>query len=231
MTCTELMDDKYFQSVDDLHDHLLSASWSYERLVPGDYKFLDYNADGLLNTADLYPVKGSFYPPLTASISTGLAFKGFNLSLLFTGVTGKYINTYEYMEYAFRDGDWRMREVNLDYWTPTHHDATNQSPALNSLTYDKLSWLNRGGIVDRLWRKSDYIRLKELYLGYNLNEALTKRIFKISGIQLYFSGYNLLTLTNLKNKEVDPETTRAQDFNSGFYPQTSTKKIGVKITF
>ncbi|MGQ9620009.1 MAG: SusC/RagA family TonB-linked outer membrane protein, partial [Bacteroidales bacterium] len=200
---------------------------TYESLVPGDYKFLDYNADGNLTYADMYPVKGSYYPPLTASFSGGFSYKGFNFSFLTYGVSGKWINSYEYFETAFRSNNWKIRPIHVNHWTPAKQTGTYCSPAYGVY---KLAWMSRG-IVDRTWRRADYIRLKELYIGYKFPSGFMNRTFGVSGVEIFLNGFNLLTFTVLENKDLDPETLRAQDWNSGWYPQTKTIKYGLRVTF
>jgi hypothetical protein len=81
-------------------------------------------------------------------------------------------------------------------------------------------------IQDRLWRKADYLRLKEVYFGYNFKPAFLNRTVGITNMTTYVTGNNLWTLTNLI--EGDPER---KDFTQGFYPQLSSIKFGLKISF
>ena len=81
-------------------------------------------------------------------------------------------------------------------------------------------------IEGRLWRRADYIRLKEIYLGYTFSSSLLKRTIGVSGMSLYATGNNLFTLTNLI--EGDPER---KDFYAGYYPQLCTVVFGVKLSF
>ncbi len=76
-------------SVDDIH--ITPSPISIQTLVMGDYKFIDYNVDGVINTQDTYPIKGQTYAPVTYSLSGGITYKGFDFSLMFQGNHGKYV--------------------------------------------------------------------------------------------------------------------------------------------
>ncbi len=78
-----------------------------------------------------------------------------------------------------------------------------------------------------IWRNSSYLRLKEIYLGYNLNSAFLKRVVNISNLLIYVNGTNLLTFTPLI-REYDPEV---KSFGAGWYPLLSNFNIGVKFAF
>ncbi|NJN26594.1 MAG: SusC/RagA family TonB-linked outer membrane protein [Cyclobacteriaceae bacterium] len=72
--------------------------------------------------------------------------------------------------------------------------------------------------------KGDYIRLKNLILGYNFSEKMAKRL-GMSNLRVFVSGTNLLTLT--KYTGFDPESGDA--FNN--LPPLRTYSGGLSITF
>jgi hypothetical protein len=53
-----------------------------------------------------------------------------------------------------------------------------------------------------------------------------ERLPGISSVNVYMTGNNLLTFTNLL--EGDPER---KDFSKGYYPQLLSVKLGVKVSF
>ena len=76
----------------------------------------------------------------------------------------------------------------------------------------------------RSWlRSADYVRLKNLEIGYNLPQSLTNRL-KIDGFRVYIGGTNLLTWAP-DLPSFDPEST-AQD-----YPLSKVMSIGASLTF
>lgn len=219
----------YYTSVDDIHNN--PAPITINKINVGDYKFLDYTADGKIDIYDRYPIDGILYPPITFSLSGGFSYKNFDFSILFQGNIGKYVQYNEAFENEFTSGSLRVHEAQVDYWTPTNQGANH-----STLHYMDVPMLKWGGgddwagfgimIKDRFWRKADYLRLKEIYLGYNIKPNYLKKWVGISAVTVYASGNNLFTITNLL--EGDPER---KDFTRGFYPQMSTYKLGLKVTF
>ncbi|HOI49736.1 MAG TPA: SusC/RagA family TonB-linked outer membrane protein, partial [Prolixibacteraceae bacterium] len=80
----------YFTSIDDIHNN--PSPIISEKLNVGDYKYLDYSADGAITNLDKYPIDGSLYPPITDSFSSGFSWKGFDFHLMFQGNEGKFVD-------------------------------------------------------------------------------------------------------------------------------------------
>jgi hypothetical protein len=83
-----------------------------------------------------------------------------------------------------------------------------------------------GSVEGRTWRNSDYMRLKEVYAGYNFAPKFLNGFLGVSNVLLYATGNDLWTITDLV--EGDPER---KDFSMGFYPQLTSVKLGVKVAF
>jgi len=216
----------YHNSVDNIHYY--PSPLAVQSLFVGDYRFIDYNVDGVINSQDVYPVKGQTYAPLTYSFTGGINYKGFDLSLMFQGSNGNYINLGSNTVVEFYKGDWRVHTPSLDYWRPDNQDATHST--LHNETPDNGGAIYTWGshiFVDHHWRNSSYIRLKEIYLGYNLSSEFLKRSVGISNLLIYANGTNIFTITRLI-KEFDPEI---KSFGGGWYPQLSRYNLGVKFAF
>jgi hypothetical protein len=74
-------------------------------------------------------------------------------------------------------------------------------------------------------RSTDYIRLKNMELGYTLPEAIGKKI-GASSTRYYVNGINLLTWDKLK--VYDPETAST---TGQYYPQARVINMGLNIKF
>src|SRR5690606_17420211 len=90
------------------------------------------------------------------------------------------------------------------------------------------------GIEDRFWRNADFIRLRDLYAAYTFKPEFLKRSFGVSGLNIYASVNNLITLTRLI--EGDPErrieiTGTANKYTFGYYPIMITGRLGLKVNF
>jgi TonB-linked SusC/RagA family outer membrane protein len=229
----ELTGGGYYSSVDDIHNN--PSPIDITQLRVGDYKFLDFDADGVITPAgDKYPIKGLTYPPITYSFSSGFTYKNFDFSFMFTGNQGKYVQYNQLYEVEFIKGDWRVHHSQLDYWTPTNQDANHSTlHYAGSSSSPILFWgggeADRGYqimIEDRFFRNASYLRLKDVYISYTFNPGSLKNVMGISNFALYLAGSNLFTVTPLI--EGDPEST---NFQQGFYPQITTGRIGLKVNF
>ena len=222
----------YYTSVDDIHNN--PSPIDLPKLVVGDYKFLDYMVDGAVTNLDKYPIKGLTYPPFTFSWSSGFTYKNFDFNFLFQGNLGKYVQFNQTYEVEFIKGDWRIHESQLDYWRPDNPNANHSTLHFaGGGSSPILFWgggeADRGYqimIEDRFFRNADYIRLKDVYLGYTLRPRLLNRLAGVSSMLVYATGNNLWTSTKLI--EGDPER---KDFQQGFYPQMTTVKFGLKLAF
>ena len=227
----ELNGNQYFTTVDDIH--LNPSPVAITASSVGDYQYLDYNCDGIINTKDLHPIEGSLYPPITYSLSSGFSYKGFDLNFMFQGNYGKYIDFTGAFEYEFTKGNLRVHESQLDYWTPTNPTANHSTLNFEYGNDPKFYWAGGsadngydGKLAGRSWRNGDYLRLKEVYMAYNLKSKMLKSVFGINNLNIYATGNNLITFTSLI--EGDPER---KDFEQGFYPQMISGKLGIKISF
>ena len=229
----ELTGGGYYSTVDDIHNNVSPIDITMLRV--GDYKFLDFDSDGIITPAgDKYPIPGLTYPPITYSLSSGFTYKGFDFSFMFTGNYGKYVQYNQLYEVEFIKGDWRVHQSQLDYWTPSNQDATHSTlHYAGSSSSPILFWgggeADRGYqimIEDRFFRNASYIRLKDVYMSYTFKAGALKNVIGISNFAVYLAGSNLFTITSLI--EGDPEST---NFQQGFYPQITTGRIGLKVNF
>jgi len=223
----------YYTTIDDIHNNVSPIDLTF--LKVGDYKFLDFDADGLITPAmDKYPIKGLTYPPITYSLSSGFTWKGFDFNFMFTGNQGKYVQYNQLYEVEFIKGDWRVHHSQLDYWTPTNPDANHSTlHYAGSSSSPILFWgggeADRGYqimIEDRFFRNASYLRLKDVYLSYTFAPGTLKQTFGISNFSVYFAANNIFTITPLI--EGDPEST---NFQQGYYPQITSGRLGVKVNF
>ncbi len=233
MSGVKLVGSGFITSVDDMHTYALPAPIT--SLNVGDYAYLDFNADGKISNSDKYAIKGSDYPPVTYSFSSGFSYKGFEFNFMLQGNSGKYVVYNDNFEYEFLLGDYSVHAAQKDYWRPdnqnVNHATLHYTTAAGGLP--QYSW--GGGaqlegynirVENKSWRNADYLRLKDVYAGYTFKSEFLKRISGVSSLQVYTTANNLLTFTNLL--EGDPER---KDFQRGFYPLMVTYKLGIKLSF
>jgi TonB-linked SusC/RagA family outer membrane protein len=223
----------YFETVDDIHNNATPLAMNL--LSVGDYVFLDYYADAQITNKDKYPLKGSAYPPITYSFSGGLNYKGFDFNLIFQGNIGKWVIYNDNFESEFLMGNYSVHVSQLNYWTPDNPDPDHCTLHYYSGGGGIPQYVWAGGAAlegynirtpGHFWRNADYLRLKDVFLGYSFNTETLKRTIGVSSLSVYATGNNLLTFTKLI--EGDPER---KDFQRGFYPLMVTLKLGLKASF
>ena len=69
--------------------------------------------------------------------------------------------------------------------------------------------------------------MKNISLGYNIPQSFANKL-GIKGAKIYYSGQNLLTITNFA-KGMDPEAPAGTRGN--YYPQVKTNVFGLNINF
>ena len=82
----------YYQSLDDIFNYAVANNTSTQsKLIPGDFMYLDYDANGIIdNTNDKIPQLYNSYPQNTYGGTIGLKYKAFQISAMFYGVINVY---------------------------------------------------------------------------------------------------------------------------------------------
>jgi len=184
---------------------------------PGDTRYVDLNNDMVINSDDQRAIGYPDYPEYIASLSMGADFKGFDISMLWNGVTNVSRQMSDTWRQAFSNlGDRSLLKwLAYNSWTP----ETAETALAPRISFTGL--INNTRTSDLWIRDASYIRLKNLELGYTLPTAFTKR-FGVSNLRVYANGYNLLTFDRLKF--MDPEGQRD-------YPLIKIYNLGVNVTF
>ena len=185
--------------------------------VAGDLKFVDKNGDGVIDNNDRQYM-GSFNPTFTYGFSLGAKWKNWDINAFFQGVSGvKIFNAWKQTTLNESAQGYNRWNKILDAWSPTNLNSsiprltvndTNQNFTTNS---------------DFFLEDGDYLRLKNLMIGYTFNKSVLG-----SKIRLYLSGENLFTAT--KYSGMDPEVGY-HGLDAGTYPVSRTLSVGAKISF
>lgn len=196
---------------------------------PGDIKFVDVDGNGEIDDDDRTNI-GVTIPRYNYNFNADLSYRNFDLNIFLQGVADVDI----YAAYR-HDTEGMTRVFNattevLNRWTP--ENTSTDIP--RGITGDPN---NNNRISDRYVEKGDYLRVKNITLGYNLPVAALEKVFfnKITGARVYFTALNLLTFTGYSG--YDPEIGAARSLNNslaygvdfGFSPQPRTFLLGVQI--
>ena len=195
---------------------------------PGDIRYVDQNGDGIINDLDRVRTDFNFVPKAYFGFGASLAFKNLDMNFLFQGTSGRSIYIQQLVNAGTTNNGF-LNQFSVDRWTPTTTDA--QFPRL--LLSDRG---NNTANSDFWIRSGDYIRLKNVELGYSLSASTLKKL-KISQLRFFVSGLNLLTFDKLNGLPVDPELPESGyassigGINSASYPYMKIYSFGMNLKF
>lgn len=228
--------DGFYQSEEEI------ANGPYEtrgKIRPGDIKFKDISGpngvpDGIINEYDRAMI-GNTRPDFNYGLTVGFSYKDFDFSTLFQGATGASLSIETMLEMGGTNG--RPMPIHLGRWTyydQNHNLVTDPQQLIEmnrNATYPRLSENNGvNRTASSFWlRSADYIRWKNIEVGYNIPAKLLKKA-GISSMRIYGSAQNLVTWSDLGEYQVDPESSRLGDPMST-YPQQRVYNIGCQIVF
>ncbi|WP_140939218.1 TonB-dependent receptor [Sphingobacterium lumbrici] len=190
---------------------------------PGDIKYIDQNGDGKITVEDRVYL-GNSVPAVNGGMGLNGSWKGFALNLFFTGSAGRKVSIGSALGSI---GDFENK-VTPAYWNRwTAENPTNDFPRAFSgnLQNDPRT------ITSSFWlRDASYIRLKNLTLGYSVDDKLLKNLPVVRGVRVFYSASNLFTYAPKFWKWLDPETSHveASVYN---YPSASTHSFGINVQF
>ena len=188
-----------------------------DRMTAGDIKYLDLNGDKKIDAEDKTNI-GNEFPKFPFALSGNFEYKNFDFSFMLQGV----MDAQTRVSGALAEGgsfEGFTLDIFKDYWTPQNTDARFPKPR-KSVDYN--AYMSDFWIIN-----ANYIRLKNIQIGYTLPKSLTNKVH-IDKFRIYLAGSNLLTFSPLKEWGLDPE------FVSGrflYYPQTTVYTIGVNLSF
>ncbi len=191
-------------------------------VMPGGLKYVDFNGDKVIDDADKRAIGKPNIPTTYYGFSLGLSYKGLDFSVLFQGTKGSSFVT----DISSFGNNTKAMDVHLERWTP----ETAGYAVTPRLGNGNLSGL--GSYMSTFWlRSADYLRLKNVEIGYTLPARLVKPLH-LESIRFYANGLNLYTWFKLKVYNIDPENTSGNNTNAlNTYPQQKVYNFGASVTF
>ncbi|MCC5936775.1 MAG: TonB-dependent receptor [Lunatimonas sp.] len=207
--------DGVFATEEEIAANTLDYSAITNQLRPGDMKFVDFDGDGRITPNDRVRMDRNNIPRFQGGVNMNAQWRNFDLSVLFQGAAGAIAlvslgesgNIGNYL-LEFYENRWTIDNPSTEY--PRIANRSDQ-------------YFSSGN--DFWWRSSDYIRLKNLEVGYTVPSQFGNR-FGISNLRFYVNGLNLLTWDKLK--VYDPESDNA---TGQYYPQARIINGGLSVTF
>lgn len=167
-------------------------------------------------------IAGTSLPSLSGGFGTEFRYAGFELSALFAYSLGGKIYNGDKLS-ILHNGSSAGRAMSVDMlnrWTPENRDT--DIPRLQ--TNNANAWINAS---TRFLINADYLRLKNITLGYNLPKTVLQRI-GINDLKFYAQAENLFTLFG--EQGIDPEQT-VSGSTYYRYPAMKTLAFGINISF
>lgn len=203
----------------DWEDIANSPKQAFGDVQPGDIKYADLNGDGHITSEDEGYLGRVSIPETMVGLSMGVNYKGFDLSVLFQGAFGAYVYYGGKSTYPFSKESSVLAEVKDNYFSANNPDVHALYPRMtsndNANNYRTSSFWHR---------RSDYVRLKNVEIGYTFPTALIRKV-GLSQARVYVTGLNLVTWSGLKT--FDPEIPDG----TGGYPQQRVFNMGVNFSF
>lgn len=170
---------------------------------------------------------GSAMPTFTGGLSTNLEFKGFflNASVYFAGGHKVFEDWAFYTQHSgvyttlYYNGVQDM----MSRWQKPG-DVTDYPRMVYNATGDNASRTSTRFLYD-----GDYIRLKDITLGYNIPNRFVEKT-GLEGIRVSLRGANLLTWVKDEGLKYDPEV-RADGFTMLTTPPTKSVSFNVNLKF
>ncbi|HEY4062896.1 MAG TPA: TonB-dependent receptor [Puia sp.] len=212
---------------DDINKH--AALYGTGETV-GDPKYQDLNGDGVITEADKQIV-GHPNPNYTYGITNSFHYKGFDLSILVQGQAGG--NIYSLLGRAITRTGQGFTDNAPEFYTKRWESPSNPGAGRVSKAYSTFGFV---GNTDWLY-SSDYIRVRNITLGYNLKNVVKTTIIQNAriyataenffGHDKYYGGLNPEAAnTTISSTSAYPE---AGDY--GGLPLAKSLIIGLNLTF
>lgn len=187
--------------------------------LPGDIKYKDVNNDGVINESDEVPIGRPNVPEIVYGFGFSAKYKAFDFSVFMQGVarTSFLINPNDISPFVNERN--ALSIIADNHWSENNPNPNAFWPRLSTYAIDnnekRSTWWLRSG---------DFLRLKNVELGYTLPETLGK-VFSDTQTRIYFTGVNLLHFS--KFKLWDPEMAG----NGLGYPPQRVLNLGIQVNF
>jgi TonB-dependent starch-binding outer membrane protein SusC len=157
-------------------------------------------------------------------LTNTFSYKGFSLDVLFTYQYG-VLQTDGQVNFMLENANRTFNTLQFAY------DKRWQNPG-DVTSYPRLynggaesAGINHVSGSSRLWKKADFIRMRDARLSYDFSQGLLRKL-KLNSCRLYVQGQNLFTYADWWG--YDPEFTGT---STGIIPQTKNYNFGIQLGF
>ena len=211
-----LLIDSYLDDLDEVYNTTKS---SYDaELIPGDFQYVDYNADGVIDNDDRVVINYPSIPSHVYGFSGSINYKGIGFMARFSGVyniaKGLSKNflwaneTRSILKFQLNNNEQR------DAWSPDNKDAAHPSLHVANNHNSQTS--------EYSVRNASYLKLQTAEVSYRLPKSMLKGV---NSLEVYANGNNLWTWSNIPD-EIDPESRKLE-----VYPIARRYNVGFRLSF
>ena len=210
----------------------------------GDYRFADLNGDGVIDNNDQTFI-GNPEPKFTFGFGNTFSWKGWDLSLQFTGSVGNKVLNYNRRRLEVTGATSNLLTSVLNYAKVEKIDpngpddyrnyyVSNASSTIMPRLYTESYSNGNNRVSDAFVEDGSYLRLQNVSLSYTFPKKWIEHIF-LSNVKLYMNIQNLFTIT--KYDGYDPEVgslwgdalKNGIDYNR--YPSPRIYTFGINVSF
>ncbi len=204
------------QSWDDMYNGVVLTDNTF--YLPGDYRLVDYNADGLINEDDVVPYQYTTTPEYNYGFTVGFDYRGFGIMGQFYGVTnvsGSY-NWYNEFVQAYDIGyDFQLNNS----WAPEL--GRTSGDLYPHVRYNYFSPKGQYYVWDYSYFKLQNAQVSYTFSGNRLEST------GIDKLKVFVTVNNVL----IWNKILE-DRDRPMDANSQFeYPLLRRYSLGLNVSF
>ncbi len=184
----------------------------------GISEYRDVNGDGIVNDKDRLAL-GTALPSKMFNLYGNIAYKGFDLTANFNGVSGNkvYDNT-----------------ANSGFYKLLLSKGVNTTPEAIDSPEESVS--NSAPVSSRYLKDAQFFRLNNLAIGYNVNTKSMALGKYITGMRISLTAQNLFVITPYNGYDPEVNTDRTINGISSYgidylsYPKARSFILGVNIT-
>ncbi|QTD38970.1 TonB-dependent receptor [Polaribacter batillariae] len=189
--------------------------------TPGSPKYVDQNNDGVINNDDFINIANAL-PDYTFGWNNTFTYGNFSLNTLIIGSQGNDIYNIGRSRTESSDDGTSVNLLNA--WTPNNENTNVPGHDQVGAFRNSSRWVEDGS----------YLRLKNVTLGYDFSDEVTNSL-NISSLRLYFTGTNLLTITDYTGFDPESNNSNGVDTFAGVdlatYPSQKRYTLGLDIKF
>lgn len=187
------------------------------KYLPGDYRMIDYNADGVINEDDIIPWAYSVIPEYSYGITLGYDYKGFGIMTQFYGVFNVSGTNSFYNEFRFNYSVAYPFQYN-DSWAP-ELGRTSGDNLYPHVRYNQYSPKAQYYVWDYSFFKLQNAEVSYTFSGSKLTSA------GVNQLRLFVNAGNIL----IWNKTLEDRDRPAS--GSLQYPILKRYSLGLNISF